>query len=612
MDKQSRLPGVGEKSDTEAVPEDKIKCYITGKLRDDTSEERVRQTVVRSLVNEYGYQKDDIDVEFTVKMGRQKKRADIVIFYEDESHTQENVYITVETKNEEVQPSNNDNGVGQLESYTAACMNTSYALWVGSERLAFEVIKKQGNRKLEEVPDIPKQGQNTVPKPTKGSLVPAVDLKNVFQRIHNYVYANQGIQKDRAFEEILKIIFVKVYDERYSQTLQFYIMEHENIDIVRRRLNNLFGKVKTDYEYIFEDSDEIQLNDNVLQYVVSEIQRFTFVDTETDVKGEAYEELVGPNLRGDRGEFFTPRNVCNMTVEMVFSLLDQEALASPGGVRILDPAVGTGGFLISSIKYVKQLFKARGLHSDQVRTRVKNVADKNLHGIDFNPFLVKVAQMNMVMHGDGSSNIVHANSLNQPDEWSSEAQSMVPLESFEAIVANPPFGTKAVVDDKSILNQYDLHTVNSANPRESLPPEQLFIERCLDFLKPGGIMGIVLPDSILSNPGLEWLRKWLLEQASILASIDLPIETFQPHTGTQTSVLILQKHKKTQQPPEDYDIFMAMPNSVGHDRRGKPVFEKTPSGDVRINEDGQPIIDDDLPMVSEKFEKWAKERGVSQ
>lgn len=612
MNEQTRLPGLDNGNEAEAVPEDKIKCYITDSLRDDTPEERVRQTVARSLVDEYGYSKEDIDVEFTVKMGRQKKRADLVVFYEDEPHTQQNVYITIETKNEDIKPSSKDNGVSQLESYTAACMNASFSLWVGSERLAFSVVEEGGNRKLKEVPDIPRKGEESVPKPTKGSLVPAVDLKNVFQRVHNYVYANQGIQKDRAFEEILKIIFVKVYDEQYSPSLQFYVLDEEDIDVVRNRLNRLFSKVKNDYEYIFEDSDEIQLNDTVLRYVVSELQRFTFVDTATDVKGEAYEELVGPNLRGDRGEFFTPRNVCNMTVEMVFSLIDEGKLSSPGGIRVLDPAVGTGGFLISSVKYIKQLFEKRNLHSDQIRNRVRRVADKNLYGIDFNPFLVKVAQMNMVMHGDGSSNIVHANSLQKPNTWSAEAQSTVPLESFDAIIANPPFGTKAVVDDKDILEQYNLHTIDSASPRESLPPEQLFIERGLNFLKPGGIMGVVLPDSILSNPGLEWLREWLLDEASILASIDLPVETFQPHTGTQTSVLILQKHKRGEIPPDDYSIFMAMPDSVGHDRRGNPVFEKTPSGDVKVDEEGQPIVDDDLPAVSEKFKQWAEEKGIIQ
>lgn len=545
-------------------------------------------------------------------MGRQKKRADLVVFEEGKDHSQENIYITIETKHDEVKPSDQDSGVSQLESYTAACMNASFSLWVGSERLAFDVVDVDGTRKFKEIPDIPKRGDDDVPKPTKGSLVPAVDLKSVFQRIHNYVYANQGIQKDRAFEEILKVIFVKVYDEQYSPTLQFYILDREDIEDVRQRLNSLFRKVKNEYKYIFEGNDEIQLNDSVLRYVVSELQRFTFVDTATDVKGEAYEELVGPNLRGDRGEFFTPRNVCNMTVEMVFSLFDQGDISSPGSLRILDPAVGTGGFLISSVKYISEIFEQRSLHSDQVRDRVRKVANRNLYGIDFNPFLVKVAQMNMVMHGDGSSNIVHTNSLQEPKKWTSKAQNTVPLESFDAIITNPPFGTKAVVDNADILSQYEMQSVGSVNPRDSLPPEQLFIERGLQFLKPGGIMGIVLPDSILSNPGLEWLREWLLGKASILASIDLPVETFQPHTGTQTSVLILQKHKENSKPPEDYNIFMSIPEAVGHDRRGNPVFEKTPDGDIQVSEDGQPVLDDDLPRVAEEFKQWAREKGVTQ
>lgn len=595
----------------EAIPPGKIKCFITGKLRKDTPEERVRQIVARSLVEEYGYLKRDIAINFPIKMGRATKQADIVVFYASEDHAQAKIYMIVEVKTEEIKPSDTKEGLKQFESYIAASLNSAFGLWVGGERLAFQVISEKGKRDIAQIPDIPKKGETTIPKPTIGSLVAAVSLKQVFKRAHNYIYVNQGLQKDKAFEEFQKLIFIKVYDEQYSPTLQFYITPGENIDHARQRLNNVFTKVQKRFSYIYSGKEIIELNDSVLAYLVSELQRFSLVETDTDVKGEAYEEIVGPNLRGDRGEFFTPRNVCNMTIEMLFSLFPEEKLTSPGALKILDPAVGTGGFLIAGIQKIKPFFLKRGFKYDQLRDLVREVANTNFFGIDFNPFLVKVSQMNMVMHGDGSSNIVHANSLEAPSNWNAEAQEKVQLESFDIIVTNPPFGTKARINNTEILEHYELTTFNCNSPRNSLPPEQLFIERCLKFLKPGGLLGIVLPDSILSNPGLSWIREWLLKKAYVVASVDLPVETFEPHTGTQTSILILRKKTPDQQKiSENYDIFMAIPTKVGHDRRGNPLFRTTPNGDKELSGDGQPFIDDHLSLVADTFKKWVREKGI--
>jgi type I restriction enzyme M protein len=596
----------------EVIPLGKIKCFITGKLRNDSPEEKVRQDVARSLVEEYGYDKKDIDIEFSVKMGRARKRADIVVFYESKEHTQENIYMILEIKTENVKPSDRKEGVDQLASYVAASPNSLFALWVGNERLAFKAVEEKGRKTLIQIPDIPKRGETTVPRPTRGSLVPAVNLKQVFKRTHNYIYANQGFQKDKAFEELQKLIFIKVYDEQYNPTLQFYVVPGEQVSEVRRRLMGVFDKVKERYKYIFRGDEAIELNDIVLKYVVSELQRFTLVETETDVKGEAYEEIVGPNLRGDRGEFFTARNVCNMTIEMLFTLCPEEKLTSPGALKILDPAVGTGGFLIAGVQKIKQLFSKRGFRRDQMRDLVRDVANSNFFGIDFNPFLVKVSQMNMVMHGDGSANIVNANSLDNPSNWNEEAKRQVHLGEFDIVVTNPPFGTKAVVDNPDILNQFELTTFSAGSPRTSLPPEQLFIERCLDFLKPGGILGIVLPDSILSNPGLTWIREWILKKAYIIASIDMPAETFEPHTGTQTSILILRKKTPEQDNlKEEYEIFMSIPEKVGHDRRGNPVYVTTPDGEVEVDTNAKPVVDDHLPVVAQVFKEWARKKGMA-
>lgn len=634
MARQSKLMEATE----ETIPPGKVKCLITGKLRKDTLEEKVRQEIARSLIVEYGYDKKDMEVEFQIKMGRAKKKADIAIFHEGKKHVQENTYIIVETKQEKVKPSDKKEGIRQLESYLAASPNTKFGLWVGSERIAYEVIEKAGEKISVPVPDLPPKGETTTPRPIRGSLVPAVNLKYIFKRIHNYIYANQGFQKDKAFEELLKLIFIKVYDEQFSARLQFYTLPKEDISEVRERLLEVFGKVKNRYRYIFKSEETTELNDRVLKYVIAELQRFSLVDTDTDVKGEAYEEIVGPNLRGDRGEFFTPRNVCGMTIDMLFSLFPEETLTSPGAIRVLDPAVGTGGFLIAAIFRIKQILATHKYKYDRLRDLVRETAETNFFGIDFNPFLVKVAQMNMVMHGDGSANMVHANSLEHPSLWSDEVLQKLfgsnkrvelrkfrkdlenlqkpeeidkALSKFDLVVTNPPFGTKAVIDDPDILGQYEITSFGTSSPRSTLPPEQLFVERCLQFLRPAGVLVIVLPDSILGNPGLAWLRKWIIQKTYVIASIDLPTETFEPHTGTQTSILILKKKSPEQiKLREKYETFMAIPEKVGHDRRGNPVFKTTPEGGIEVDKEGRPVIDDHLPIIAESFAEWVRKKGM--
>ncbi|MCQ2964318.1 MAG: N-6 DNA methylase [archaeon] len=591
-----------------SIPSGKLKCYISEKLRKDTPEERVRQDFARSLVEIYGYDKKQLNIEFPIKMGRSTKRADLVIFEEEHSHVQENIKIIIEVKKEDIKPSDSDNGIDQLKSYVAASINCEYAIWIGNEKIVF--IKDEFNH-LKKIPDIPKSGKKEIPIPTNSDLKPAINLKQTFKRIHNYIYANQGFHKDKAFEELQKLIFIKVYDEQFNPTLNFYILPDESIDDLRDRLERVFEKVKFKYSYIFDKNDHIKnLNDSVLEYIVSELYNFSLLNTNIDVKGEAYEQIVGTNLRGDKGEFFTPRTVCSMASKMVLSLVPKEKLITPGKLKILDPALGTGGFLIASLEIIKEELLKEGFEYDRLRDIIKEISNNNLYGIDFNEFLVKVSQMNMVMHGDGSSNIFHANSLDSPKNWDNKLVEKIPFESVDVILTNPPFGSKTRIDDNNILRQYDIHNFKSMNPRKSLPPEQLFIERCLNFLKPGGIMAMVLPDSILSNPGLTWLRKYILKKTFLIASIDLPVETFQPHTGTQTSILILKKKTNSQRYHDNYDIFMAIPEKVGHNRRGKSIYKTDIDGKVKIDCENNPIIDDDLPTVAEMFVKWIKTKGM--
>ena len=251
------------------------------------------------------------------------------------------------------------------------------------------------------------------------------------------------------------------------------------------------------------------------------------------------------NLRGDRGEFFTPRNVCDMAVWMVLSLHSNQKMAS---LKVLDCCCGTGGFLVSVINSLREKITGfemvRGGSGEERRTRIgerlKSLAERNLFGMDINPFLVRTTQMNLVMHGDGSANVFQGDSLAAPGEWEDDgARQKIKQGTFDIVVTNPPFGGQAHIDDPHILSRYDLPAYNTKDTRSLMPSEQLFVEGALKYVKPGGYLVIVLPRSIANNPGLKFIRGWLLRNARLVASIDLPKETFSEGGGVPNPSVLM-------------------------------------------------------------------------
>jgi type I restriction enzyme M protein len=636
------------------VPRGKLRCYVhPDVLREDTPEEHVRQRVARSLVEEYGYAKRDLHLNFAIKIGSgRRKFVDIAIFPHRVEHRQETISIIVETKREDVRPTDRTDGIDQLKSYMAACISARWGLWVGSELQAFEKELDPAKAVREPFPDatdIPLYGEGEPKRLQFHELVPATGgLRKVFKRCHNYLHTNANFSKEKAFFELLKLIFCKVQDERdTSGLMEFSITTEERRSTLgqkklKQRIDNIFVRVIREYPYIFPKRDSITLDPRSLAYIVQELQKFTFQDTPTDIKGEAYEEIVGVTSRRDQGAFFTPRNVCDMAVGILLATCPP---AERLNLRILDPACGTGGFLRSALVGVKEIIVQQATRKwrdnterarQDIAERLRRVCDTNLFGIDKLSELVQAAQMNLAMHGDGSSNIYHANSLISPGEWPSEpdndVQGHIRLGAFDIVVTNPPFGSRLPVDDPHILAQYELARFESRSMRTSMPPEQLFVERCLGLTRPGGRMAIVLPDSILSNPGLSFIRRWVLQRAYVIASIDLPRETFaRSDTHTKTSVLCLQRFTEEERQMvasghslPHYEIFMAIAEHVGWDLRGGDQYLRTPEGEIVFSEvprvtrgrddkgnvvtvrttDVAPVLWNDLPSITERFRIW--------
>jgi type I restriction enzyme M protein len=630
--------------------------FIDGRTqRNDTPEEYVRQEIAKSLVREYRYAKADIAVEFTLAVGTRRPRADLVIFPPQSKHEQANARLIVECKAPTIKAGDKKDGAGQLESYMHVCPNVDYGMWTnGIERICYRRVVKAGNVSIDDVPDIPAfgRGEEDIDRPKFDQLKAATSdaLLFAFRRCHNYIAGNQGLQKPQAFWELLKLIFCKIHDERGDE-IEFFAASNERHGVngplkVQKRIEALFAQVKSDYPTIFKKADVFELKPVVLAYIVTQLQMYSLLESDVDVKGRAYEEIVGSNLRGDRGEFFTPRNICRMAVEIL----------DPGEKEIvLDPACGTGGFLITAMNHVIEKIRVAEMAKwgnkperaeKAVRERIERFAAQFIVGMDFNPDLVKASKMNMVMNNDGEGGLFQANSLEAGATWEADLRDRAVLGKVDILFTNPPFGSKIPVTDPAILESYDLgrswsydesadHWRMSEAVQKSQPPEILFIERCVKFLKPGtGRMAIVLPDGILGSPGLGYVRQWILEHTRVLASIDLHADTFQPFVSIQTSVLVLQRKtddliavERAAGRINDYPVFMAVANHVGHDKRGNVTYVRDRKGNEIIEEiaepvkeweDGTPIyrtqttrrkvVDDNTLQIAQEFQKWLSEQ----
>ncbi|MEM1407309.1 MAG: N-6 DNA methylase [Bacteroidota bacterium] len=665
-----------------SIPEGKLRDYIDGTLRPDTPEEYVRQTVEKRLINEHKYSKDQVKVEYGVQMGAGKKRADIVIFpdglSDQEKKDQHNIIIIIECKKEAVKPTDKNNGTEQLKTYMAASNSCEWGMWTnGLHKTVYrKVLNEENHTVFEEYNDIPSADGRTDDKerPNRNTLIKAYEdnLLFTFKTCHNIIYVNEGLQKQPAFFEFLKIIFCKIHDERnLLEPIEFYTTSRERNykdgqASVYKRISKIFEEVKKRHGQIFDENDEIKLLPRTVTYLVAELQKYALLSTDIDIKGKAYEELVGSNLRGDRGEFFTPRNVMKMAVAMINPRETE---------RVLDSSCGTGGFVVTAMNSVinlitekleKQSGEKEGWDAD-VRSvfnqKISEIASENYFGFDINPDLVKATKMNMVMNNDGSGNILKVNSLLPPQEWPDETRKKLAkalgisateirnhnsLGFFDVIVTNPPFGAKIPVKDQQILEQYEIGYIwnkgengtwiKTDRLQSSVPPEQLFIERIIQLLKEGGRAAIVLPDSILGSPGLEYIRFWLIKNTRIIASIDLHADAFQPGNGTQCSILFLQKKTQSEKDQEekarafvDYDIFMSMIDHVGHDKRGAKIFKRDENGNIILVEveelvkekdalgnlvarkevTQEKIVNDQTIHVAEVFSKWKSKQGIT-
>lgn len=660
------------------VNDDEIVCSLTNQIKKVSDKELCIQNMIEMLTEEYGFATEDIERDFKVVYedtdeGRKKSRkVELAVFEAGRPHDSENLArIVVVAKDAKVKATDPKAGVEATLETILMFTPCEYGCWTNGEELVYvhsydDDFDQSRIEMLSDFPgfgqtleDLERQSERVQPrKPANTSLV------KTFKRCHDYIYGNQGMIKN-AFWELLHLIFCKIYDEKrrfmpsqdsYRRKFVVGIKEQntpEGQHAAAQRIKDLFEEMKRSeiYKDVIDPNAQLYLPDAGIAYVASELAKYSFLDATVDVKGTAYETIVSKEFKDQGGQFFTPRNVIRCMVEM----LDPDS-----DTRVLDPACGSAGFLVMVLDHVRHkmvkemwpdldsLHAEQMLNSAEINQRVKEYAERMLFGFDFDPDMKRAARMNMVMSGDGHSNIFNINSLEYPDGIMKDVKCVAPAVEksiehskdanypfaysegnawgrFDMIFTNPPFGAKVNVAP-AIAARYngEGHICGTA-------PEVVFIEACYNFLKPGGRMAIVLPDGILGNPNHEDTRLWILKHFRLLASVDLPVETFLPQVGVQASLLFLQKKTAQEQlvpiESEGYDVFMAIVEKVGKDRRGEPVYQKDEDGAdllfdevkqwITFNETGRELIRsrkerckhiaDDLPEVAAAYAKFKEE-----
>jgi type I restriction enzyme M protein len=587
----------------ETLKEGYIIDYVSGLSVKATPEEiEAVQVFSKQLVEDYNYPKDHIQTrpQFKVKARpsdtKKEYSVDIAVFSNNKKQ-EDDICIIVECKKKD-----RKDGKTQLQDYLRFSKAVLGVWFNGNERMFLRKIEKSGRIEFEEIPNIPQFGQRIedIGKFKRKDLKPTHNLKATFKAIRNYLAANTvGATRDEVLaQQLINLIFCKIYDEKFTKQEDIVIFRtgiDEEPKNVRGRILKLFEDVKKGKKDILDRSDDITLDVNSIVYVVGELQNYCLMEAERDVIADAFEVFIGHALKGEQGQFFTPRNVVKMIVDILDP--DDENL-------IIDPACGSGGFLIDALKHAWKKIDKKGKdfswsNSEVERQKVK-FASNYVMGIDKDYFLSKVAKAYMTLIGDGTSGIFCEDSLEKPQNWDEKTKQNIGLGKFDVLLTNPPFGSKIPVSGEEKLKQFELgHKWKQDKKRggwekdklkNQESPQILFIERCLQLLKNDGRMAIVLPDGIYGNNQLGYVRKFIMKQARIVAVIDVPKETFQPNTQTKTSILILQKTNKV---PADYPVFMCVAETCGHDRRGN------------LKED------DDISRVSGEFRKWAKENNFT-
>lgn len=582
-----------EEREVKGKPTPYVNCLVRNKAIKLTPEEIVRQLYLMVLMEDFHYPVSRMELEYVVTFGREKKRADIVIFDKDQTYTP---YIIVELKSPKLK-----DGKEQLKSY---CNGTGapIGVWTNGESISY--YHRKDPNFFEDIPIIPKANEKLSDILSERWFIDDLvkkdklvnerkSLKDLILEMEDEVLANAGVD---VFEEVFKLIFTKLYDEMESGRKKDRHLEFRNYGDteteLKEKLQNLFNEAKEKWSGVFTEDAKLMLTPSHLSVCVSSLQDVKLFNSNLDVVDEAFEYLINKSSKGEKGQYFTPRYVIDMCVRM----LNPSAYET-----MIDTAAGSCGFPVHTIFYVWQkILESKGLKKSHLFTleqkpqECTDYVQNKVFAIDFDEKAVRVARTLNLIAGDGQTNVMHLNTLdyerwdeNLKDEnwqetyfegWKKLKKMRVDKNSnrdfqFDILMANPPFAGD--IKESRILSKYELSKNAAGKMASKVGRDILFIERNLDFLKPGGRMAIVLPQGRFNNSSDKYIRDYIAERCRILAVVGLHGNVFKPHTGTKTSVLFVQKWDDVLCPKkEDYPIFFATMQEPSKDNSGEKIFVK--------------------------------------
>lgn len=576
----------------------KVQCIVRNKEVKLTPEETIRQLYAYKLVTGYNYPIKQLRFEFPIYLGREAKRADIVVLDKDDNHT---AYIIVEIKKLKAK-----DGKEQLKSY---CHGTGapMAIWTNGENIAY--YHRKNPNYFEDIPAIPKATETledilNLPFTMKDLVlndklkITGKSLKHLILEMEDEVLANAGVD---VFEEVFKLIFAKLYDEKQSgneperstRNLEFR-NRGGSASQLKEKIQHLFDKANAEWSGVFDENAKINLTPTHLEICVSSLEGVKLFNSNLEIVDEAFEYLMSKSSKGEKGQYFTPRYVIDMCVRMLNPKPEE---------TVIDTAAGSSGFTVHSIfhvwrnilhKYqqpISHLFTAENKPRE-----CEEYVQQKVFAIDFDEKAVRVSRTLNLIAGDGQTNVLHLNTLDyarweqttKQEEWTDTYnegfKKLKKLQTvkgdysrfnFDVLMANPPFAGD--IKEGQILNRYELANKNGKS-QSAVGRDILFIERNLNFLKPGGRMAVVLPQGRFNNGSDKYIREFIAERCRILAVVGLHGNTFKPHTGTKTSVLFVQKwnDNATIGPlclyKEDYPIFFATQKMSAKDTSGELLY----------------------------------------
>lgn len=615
-----------------------VHCLIRKKDIKLTPEEAVRQLYLMKLHHDYGYPYERMELEYSVHFGREKKRADIVIFDKDNPNV---VYIMVELKKPKLK-----DGKEQLKSYCNAT-GAPIGVWTNGDSISY--YNRRDPNYFKDIPNIPSvheklsdilQERWTIDDLIKNDKIATQrkSLKDLVIEMEDEVLANAGVD---VFEELFQLIFTKLYDEMESTRNKSRHLEFRNYgdteSDLKAKIGALFDKAKNKWEGVFAESSKINLSPSHLAICVSSLEEVKLFNSNLDVVDEAFEYLINKSSKGEKGQYFTPRYVIDMCVKMLDPKADE---------TVIDTAAGSCGFPVHAIFHVweKQL-KEKGLERSHLFTAEQKLPEQldyvteKVFAIDFDEKAVRVARTLNLIAGDGQTNVLHLNTLDyerwddftKDEEWGDvygngwkklrklrKTKDQNRDFGFDVLMANPPFAGD--IKETRILARYELGKNSKGKQQSKVGRDILFIERNLDFLKDGGRMAIVLPQGRFNNSSDKYIRDFIAERCRILAVVGLHGNVFKPHTGTKTSVLFVQKwHDELCPKVDDYPIFFATMQSPSKDNSGDKIYVKHTDGVPILDSHGHLIVAHDLfnhdgvtqDGITEAFIEFAKKEKLS-